>query len=67
MSAKNDWLNWCLGMNQSDEEEFHNNDELHETYVPELMSHPPYIVIKDGILNGLQQQLECTEDIGDDN
>lgn len=66
MSAKNDWLNWCLGMNQSEEDEFHNNDELNETYVPELMSHTPYIVVKDGIYNGLKPA-ECTEDIGDDN
>lgn len=64
MSAKNDWLNWCLGMSQQEEEEFHNNDELHNTYFPEYVSHIP-IITQDSVYD--EEERNCTEDIGDDN
>ena len=65
MSAKEDWLNWCLRMSKSEEEEFHNNDELHNTYFPEYVHHTP--IITQDIVYGYEEIMNCTEDIGDDN
>lgn len=65
MSAKTDWLNWCLGINQQENEEFRRAEPLYPDNYPNTVFPYSHLNIEEKLYEDIKYN--CTEDIGDDN
>lgn len=59
MDANENYAKWCV-------DRLKQNEELRNTFFPEL-AHYPWVLTKDIYYDEDEREINCTEDIGDDN
>lgn len=60
-----DYANWCLGMSQREEEQFHRAESLYPDNYPNTVFPDSHLSIQEKLYEDIKYN--CTEDIGDDN